>query len=155
MSSRRLTFPLVEVGKDREMSNERRVHEPWQSLRDIHLESLLLVSDVILGNGRLELDKGNDSWSIVEGPDEDGGTLDGLVLVDDIFDLAQLDTLTTELDLTILSAAVDNVTICTVHGDIASPVDALSRNEGVGYERLLGLLKLVEISTSELNSTDK
>jgi hypothetical protein len=112
-------------------------------------------TNMILGNGRLELDEGNDGGSIVEVANEDCGTLDRLVLVDNILDLTQLDTLTTELDLTILSATVDNITIGAVHRNITGPVEALSRDEGVGDERLLGLLRLVEVSTSELNATDE
>ena len=137
------------------MNDERWAHESWQAVRDVHLEGLLLINDLILGNRRLELDEDNDGGSVVEVVNENGRTLDGAVPVDNILNLTQLDTLTTELDLAIRSAAIDNVTIGTVHCNVTSPVETFSRDEGAGDERLLGLLKLVKVSTSQLNATNE
>ena len=80
------------------MSDKRRVHKPYKALRDVHLESLLLVSNVIIGGGRLEFDENDHGGGIVEVSNEDSATLDGLVFVDYILDLTELDTLTTKLD---------------------------------------------------------
>ena len=91
----------------------------------------------------------------MEGSDEDGGTLNRLVLVDDILDLTELDALTTKLDLTILSATVNDISISTEHGNISGAIDTLARDEGIGDERLLGLFGLVEVSSSELNTTNE
>ena len=60
----------------------------------MHLESPLVVSNVILGDGRVEFDEGDDGGGIAEVSNEDSGTLDGLVLVDDILNLTELDALT-------------------------------------------------------------
>ena len=138
-----------------EVGDERRVHEPWQAFRDVELESLLLVNELVLSNGRLELGEGDNGGSIVESSDEDGGTLDGLVLVYDVLDLTELNALTTKLDLTILSATVDDVSIGTEHGNISSAVDTLSGDEEVGDERLLGLFRLVEVSAGELSTANE
>lgn len=119
-------------GQDGEMGDERRVHEPWEALGDVHLEGVLLVNNVILGDRSLELDEGDDSGGIVEVADEDSGTLNRLILVDDILDLTQLDTLAAELDLTILSATIYNVTIGAVHCNVTGPIESFSRDEGVG-----------------------
>ena len=107
---------------------------------------------MITGNRklRLELDKRNNSGSIVEVSNENSGTLDGLVLADNI-----LDALTTKLDLMILPATVDNVAVGAEHGNISSTVDTLARHEGIGDERPLGLLRLIEISTSKLDTANK
>lgn len=59
----------------------------------------LLVGNPIPGNGRLGLDESDDSGGIVEGLDKDSGTLNRLVLVDNVLDLSQLNTLTTKFDL--------------------------------------------------------
>ena len=45
--------------------------------------------------------------------------------------------------------------IGTVHRNVAGPVEALCRDEGVEDERLLGLFRLVEIPASELNAADE
>ena len=111
---------------------------------------------MILSNERLEFNEGNGGRSIVEVVNENCGTLDRPVLVDNVLDLSgRLDTLTTELDLLILSATVDSIAIGAVHRNITGPVEALSRDEEIGDEQLLGLLRLVEISTSKLNATDE
>src|SRR5580658_6303987 len=103
------------------MGDERRVHEPRQPLRDVQLESLLLIGDVILDNRRLELHESNNGGSIMEVSDEHGNTL------------------TTKLDLAVLSAAVDDVSVGTEHGDISSAVETFTRHERIGDERLLCL----------------
>ena len=108
---------------------------------------------MITGNRRLELDKRNDSGGIVEVSNANSSTLDGLVLADNILDLAKLDALTMKLDLSIFPAAVYNAAVGAEHGNISSTVDALARHEGIGDERLLCLLRLVEVSTSKLDTT--
>lgn len=107
------------------------------------------------GDRRPELDKGDYSRNMVEIADEYGGTLNRSILVGDILDLTQFDTLTPELDLAILSATVQNVAVGAVYGDIACSVEGFSRDEGVGNKGLLSLFGLIEISTGELNSTNK
>ena len=155
-----LKFSTVDLstagsGQDGKTGDGGRVHEPRQALRDVHLESLLLISNVILGDRRLEFNEGGNGGSIVETANQNGGTLDRLVLVDNIPDFIQLDSLTTELDLAILSATVDDVTASSVHRNATSLVDTLSRDEGVGEECLFGLLRLVEVSAGGLNTTDQ
>ena len=70
----------------------------------------------------------------MEVSDKDSGGLDRLVVVDDILDLAELDTLTMKLDLTILSATVNSVSIGTRHCNVFSVVYAFTRHKGVGVD---------------------
>ena len=71
---------------------------------------------------------------IMEVSDKDSGGLDRLVVVDDILDLAELDTLIMKLDLTILLATVNSVSIGTGHCNISSVVYAFTRHKGVGVD---------------------
>lgn len=69
------------------MGNEGRVHELWETLRNIHPEALLPVSNAgILYNGGLKVEEGDDGGSVMEVANGDSGALDGLVLVDYVLD---------------------------------------------------------------------
>jgi len=84
----------------------------------------LQVTPSLLGSP--EINEGNDSRSIAEVSNQNAGMRNRLVPVDNVLNLVQLNMLTVELDLTILTTAADNISVNTICNDTACPVEALS-----------------------------
>ena len=70
----------------------------------------------------------------------------------DIISWTKLDTLTPRLDLAILSATVDDISIYVEHDSISSAVHTFAGDEGVGDKRLRSLSGPIQISARELST---
>ena len=102
----------------------------------------------------IELDEGDNSRRILDSADDNGGTFDCGIFGDGVFDFTKLDALPTELDLTVSTSTVFDVTIRTVECNITRLVDALARDEGAWKERSCCEFWLIQVATRKLNASD-